>query len=195
MTTGFSQRVGLSKAVAHALRHDPAAYGLTLDENGWTSASDVVEALRRRSRRWTGLSYDALADMVEHGDKRRYELDGDRIRALYGHSLPGRVTHPTTVPPRTLYHGTTAEALRQIRRDGLLPMARQYVHLSADVATARAVGSRRSGAPVVVTVDAERAAAAGVAFCRGNAQVWLAARVPVEFLGFPEDLTPPGAGR
>ena len=192
MTTGPSEQVRLSKAVARALRHDPASYGLTLDENGWVAASDVVEALRRRSRRWSNLSYNALADMVEHGDNRRYELDAGRIRARYGHSLPARVAHPPAAPPPTLYHGTTAGALRRIRREGLLPMARQYVHLSADVATALQVGGRRSGTPVVVTVAAERAAAAGVAFYRGNAQVWLAERIAADFLGFPED--PPKSG-
>jgi putative RNA 2'-phosphotransferase len=60
-------------------------------------------------------------------------------------------------------------------------MGRHQVHLSPDVATARAVGARR-GRPVVLEVAAGRMAGEGHAFSRAANGVWLCAHVPPEFL-------------
>lgn len=172
----------LSRTVAHALRHDPVSYSLELDEGGWVSADALVAALRRRSPRWAELTHAELAAMVDGQAKRRYELVDGRIRAVYGHSVPGRVTHRPAVPPPTLYHGTTPGALASIRREGLRPMGRQYVHLSSDNTTASTVGERRATTPVVVEVAAGRAHAAGVVFFRGGPDVWLVEGIPAPFL-------------
>lgn len=36
----------LSRAVSHALRHEPWLYELELDGEGWTSVDDLLQALR-----------------------------------------------------------------------------------------------------------------------------------------------------
>jgi putative RNA 2'-phosphotransferase len=55
------------------------------------------------------------------------------------------------------------------------------VHLSADAATARAVGGRR-GRPVVLRVDAAAMAADGHRFTRSANGVWLVDAVPPGYL-------------
>ncbi|MNW09341.1 RNA 2'-phosphotransferase [compost metagenome] len=67
---------------------------------------------------------------------------------------------------------------------GLLPGARQHVHLSADEATAVQVG-RRHGKALVLRVDTGRMHALGHAFHLAENGVWLTARVPPEFLSEP----------
>ena len=66
---------------------------------------------------------------------------------------------------------------------GLLPMGRQYVHMSADIETAEQVGRRRDNRPAILTIDAENAAENGIKFYIGNDKVWLADQVPPEYLG------------
>ena len=61
-------------------------------------------------------------------------------------------------------------------------MGRQYVHLSLDEETAIAVGRRKSPDPIILVVRAEDAWKAGVIFYAGNDKVWLADRVPPEFI-------------
>ena len=91
----------VSKAVAHALRHEPWLYELELDDEGWVLLRDLLGALQAQGPSWAGLTLDDLAAMAESSSKRRYELDGGRIRALYGHSLPGRLAGaPGAGPPR-----------------------------------------------------------------------------------------------
>jgi hypothetical protein len=85
------------------------------------------------------------------------------------------------VPPAVLYHGTVARFLPAVREQGLRPGRRVHVHLSADEATAAAVGARR-GRPVVLRVDAAGMRAAGHQFFRAANGVWLAGRVPPAFL-------------
>lgn len=176
-----SDRTDLSKAVSHALRHEPWLYELELDDEGWTPVGALVEALSRDSR-WRGLTRAQLETMVERAPKQRYEIDGDRIRALYGHSVPGRIVKSPGTPPAELFHGTAAASLPVILADGLRPMRRQYVHLSADRGTARSVGRRKSADVTILTVSADEAQSNGVTFWRGNQMVWLADHVPAAFI-------------
>ena len=105
-----------------------------------------------------------------------------RIRAIYGHSLPERIERTPTTPPDLLYHGTSPDNLERVMREGLLPMSRQFVHLSTDVEMAWAVGSRHASRPVVLHIDATAAHAAGIPFYKGNDKVWLADEVPPRFV-------------
>jgi putative RNA 2'-phosphotransferase len=171
----------LSRAVSHALRHEPWLYELELDEEGWTDVDALLRALSE-SRNWMGLSAADLAEMMKAAEKQRFEMVGGRIRALYGHSVPGKLRRVAATPPAQLFHGTAPGVLATIRESGLLPMARQYVHLSADEDTAVAVGRRKSVEPVLLVVAAKQAWDAGVAFYAGNDKVWLADSVPPMFI-------------
>jgi putative RNA 2'-phosphotransferase len=172
----------ISRAISHALRHEPWLYEIELDEEGWTSVDALVAALRQADPAWAELSSATLAEVIASSDKRRHEMAGDRIRALYGHSLAGRLRRAPAEPPPVLFHGTSPRAAPVIESEGLKPMGRQYVHLSVDEATARAVGMRKSAAPVLFRVNAAAAHAAGVVFYEGNEKVWLSDQVPACFV-------------
>lgn len=178
----------LSKTAAHALRHAPEHYGLTLDAEGWASLDALLDVLRQRRPAWQALTVHDLIDMLAASEKQRYEIDLDerRIRAYYGHSIDAPIEYRPAEPPEILYHGTTARALDAIRKSGLQPMSRQRVHLSEDRETAQAVGSRHPGSTIILTVRAGDAHRAGVRFYAGNESVWLSDAVPPEFLGEPE---------
>lgn len=178
------QHVKLSKFLALILRHQPERFGLKLDEEGWTSLSDVMEVLHALPNfRWAKRS--DVIHIVRQGTgdgKNRFELDDNRIRALYGHSFHRRIEYEPIEPPPRLYHGTSPEAVEAINREGLKPMGRQYVHLSPDRKTAVQVGTRHASHPVVLTVHAREAHAAGVAFYHPEQGVYLAEPIPPSFL-------------
>lgn len=192
-TDGGSQQnrvadlLGLSRAVSHALRHEPWLYELELDAEGWASVDDVVAALRSEKPEWATLSADDLAKMIAAADKQRHEIRGGKIRALYGHSIPGKLSRTPGVPPDVLFHGTSPSFLPAIRSSGLLPMGRQYVHLSTDVETALAVGRRKSKTPTILRVQAKQANEKGVQFYIGNEKVWLADHILPEFIVVPDE--------
>ncbi|MDR0991135.1 MAG: RNA 2'-phosphotransferase [Propionibacteriaceae bacterium] len=172
----------LSRAVSHALRHEPWVYELELDTEGWVDINDLVLALRHEAR-WSSLTINDIEEMASTATKKRHEIRDGRIRALYGHSVPGRILKELATPPVKLFHGTSPVAAETILRTGLLPMKRQYVHLSVDRETALMVGMRKAQKPVILNVMADNAAAAGIDFYQGNDKVWLARRVPARFIG------------
>jgi putative RNA 2'-phosphotransferase len=174
----------LSRVVSHALRHEPWLYELELDDDGWADIGALLEALRGQSQAWQNLSGQDLAEMIENSPKRRHEIAGGRIRALYGHSLAGKLRRERTAPPEWLFHGTAPASRLKIEREGLLPMGRQYVHLSAERGDAVAVGRRKSSEPIVLVIKAREAWNAGVVFYAGNEKVWLADHVPPMYLDF-----------
>lgn len=184
-----ARKVKLSKFLSLILRHQPERFGLHLDEEGWASLPEVLEILQGLPNfRWATRA-DVL-ELVEKGSgdgKRRFEVAGERIRARYGHTVALGAEPPPCTPPSRLYHGTSRRALKYIRKEGLQPMRRQYVHLSADPETAAQVGARYSPNPIVLIVRAAEAAAAGIPFYQADESVYLARAIPPEFLEFPSE--------
>lgn len=171
----------LSKLCSYALRHSPWEFELELDDEGWVPVEQLVDALRTE-RGWATLSADDLAAMIAVAPKQRHELSEDRIRARYGHSVPGRVRQEPEPEPGTLFHGTTRTALAAIRREGLLPRQRQYVHLATRPDLAHQIGARRDRSPVVLEIDGAAAATAGVLFYRAGDDIVLTDHVPAAFI-------------
>lgn len=172
----------VSHAVSHALRHEPEKYGLALDPQGWVELDDLVRGLRSSGRGLKDVTTDDLFEMMATAKKQRFEVDGSRIRAFYGHSVEADIERPAVAPPDVLFHGTSPESWASIQTEGLRPMSRQSVHLSVDEATARLVGSRKTKQPMLLRVDAKAAHEAGVVFALGNENVWVATAIPPGFL-------------
>lgn len=176
--------VQLSKTVSHALRHEPWIYELELDDDGWVDMEVLLEALRNESLAWQSLNECDLVEMIHSSSKPRHELINGRIRALYGHSVPRKLHKAPAPPPIFLFHGTSPAFVAAIQRDGLLPMKRQYVHLSIDRDTAIVVGKRKSHDPSILTIRSKFASEFGIHFYYGGGKVWLADSVPSEFIEF-----------
>lgn len=179
MKVGSSQ---LSKVISHALRHEPWLYELELDDEGWVPVAELIASLRDQEADWTQLEQADVERMIACSEKRRHEIVGGRIRALYGHSVPGKLQRVRAQPPDVLFHGTAPSIAEIVLREGLKPMGRQYVHLSVDTATALEVGRRKAREPVLVRVKAIDAHRLGVLFYVGNENVWLADSVPPSFI-------------
>ncbi|MEU6877622.1 RNA 2'-phosphotransferase [Streptomyces sp. NPDC046712] len=173
--------VKVSKYLSKHLRHQPERIGLVLDANGWT---EIDTLLRAAAAHGFPISRAELDHVVAANDKKRFAIEGTRIRASQGHTVAVDLDLPPAEPPAYLYHGTVASRLDAIRAEGLRPMARHHVHLSPDRETATRVGARR-GRPVVLSVDAGAMHRAGYVFHVSANGVWLTDTVPPEFLRFP----------
>lgn len=173
--------VKVSKYLSKHLRHQPERIGLTLGEGGWVEIGTLIEAAAEHGFRFTR---EELDHVVATNDKRRFAVEGTRIRASQGHSVEVDLALPAATPPAYLYHGTVARNLDAIRAEGLKPMNRHDVHLSPDRETATRVGARR-GRPVVLSVDAAAMDSDGHVFHVSANGVWLTEAVPPEYIRFP----------
>lgn len=171
------QKKHISKFLSLVLRHKPEEIGLQLDESGW---ADVEELIAKSDIRFTK---EDLFEIVATSDKQRFALNEDRtkIRANQGHSIEVDLGLPPAVPPDLLYHGTAADTVDVIRKDGIQRMSRQYVHLSTVKDTAVQVGGRH-GKPVILTVRAGEMHADGLLFYLSENKVWLTDYVPAKYI-------------
>lgn len=169
-----------SKFISFILRHKPSAAGIQLDSQGWANVDELLTALSNHTYPTT---HEELEAIVSTDDKHRYSFsdDGLRIRANQGHSIPVDLGLQEVQPPGELFHGTASRTVADINKTGLLPMKRQHVHLSLDIATANKVGSRH-GEPVVFSVNAQQMYADGHKFYCSENGVWLTDKVPVKYL-------------
>ena len=165
--------------MSHALRHEPQSYNLNLDNQGWVLLSDLVLALNSK-----GILVDeaSITKMVELSEKKRHQILNGKIRAYYGHSVENKILKHSDEPPQFLYHGTTKNSLNSIVEKGLLPMERQYVHLSVDKNTAAIVGSRRKGELVVLKVKAKDAYLSSIQFYKEENGIWLSDPIPSKYI-------------
>lgn len=178
----------LSRFLALILRHEPDQHGLALDSDGFAALSAVWRAVQTQ---FPGVY--TLADLLALGEtppgKRRFEFKDSppRMRALYGHSSGATpVEYVRAAPPEFLFHGTTVERAGRIRKQGLLPGRRQYVHLTTNLERARSSAARhRDAQPVILSIRAGAAHRAGIAFYHPEQEHFLAAHVPPQFIDFP----------
>lgn len=129
------------------------------------------------------MTFEELIEIVETNEKKRFDLDRNtgRIRANQGHSIDIELGLASSIPPAVLFHGTAIQNRESITSSGLLRGARHHVHLSSDISTARAVGSRH-GTPFVFKVETGRMHQDGFLFFRSKNDVWLTLAVPPAYL-------------
>ena len=182
-----ARAVRISKLLSYALRHDPAALGIALDDAGYADIDAVLNGLAARGE---AVSRADLEEVVATSDKQRFALEGSKLRANQGHSVEIDLGLERRQPPEVLYHGTVSRFVESIREEGLVRGKRTHVHLSADVRTAETVGKRR-GTAVVLKVLARAMHEGGHAFFLSANDVWLTEHVPARFLEIP----PPSSQR
>lgn len=161
-----------SHKLAYLLRHDKT---IERQSGGWVEISVVMNQ--------TGYKADMIKEVVTLDKKGRFEIDeaNNLIRALYGHSVSVNMGYPEVPPPSKLLHGSAANAIQQIMRDGLNPRSRQFVHLTDDFDMAFNTGERH-GDSTVLNIDAYKMYQDGFKFYNPVPHVWLVSSVPPQYI-------------
>ena len=141
------------KYLSWLLRHDKESYEAGLiDNEGWRRVDELIKNHH--------YIQELLDEIVETNNKQRYEYNEDKtkIRARQGHSIPVDVgmkeADDITEDMAWLYHGTSERFIEDIKKNGLRPQTRQYVHLSPDTETAYNVGKRHGGKTYIIMINA-----------------------------------------
>lgn len=161
----------LSQTMSYALRHKPENFGIVLTEDGFVTIKEFSQKL--------DIPVPVILQIVEEDEKQRYTIKDGMIRAAQGHSIKVKIPFEQRTAPATLWHGTNEEALKTILKTGLLPMSRQYVHLSENKETATNVASRRKSAVVLLKIDTQKLQQTNELVVSEN-NVWLTTQVPTD---------------
>lgn len=164
------------KELAFLLRHDKE---YNFDQHGWRTIEDLIV-----NHEFTN---ELIEKIVETNDKKRFEYNEDKtmIRARQGHSIDVDVELTEVVPPDVLYHGTSMVNHQLIKEQGLNKMARQHVHLTDCLETAKKVGMRHAhdiNNLLVFKVMTKEMYDDGYKFFLSNNGVYLTDNVPYKYL-------------
>ena len=169
-----------SKFLSLVLRHRPELIGIQLNPQGWVRVDELLEKMAAHGK---AMDFATLTEVVVTNNKKRFAFNEDQtmIRANQGHSINIDLGYMPAQPPEFLYHGTASRFVNSILQQGIQKRQRHHVHLSADLDTARSVGSRH-GSPVILQVQARLMQAAGIAFFRSENGVWLTEHVDPKYI-------------
>ena len=176
------------------LRHQPEQFDLELNATGFADVGEVVRALNERLGE--PVREDDLRKAVESGDRIRYEIQGEKIRALYGHSIPVE-PGDASKPPEMLYVAISERDLDRAKRFGLRGGRRRFLHLALTEEDARETGRRLAVEYTVLHVRSLDAWEEGINFY-DRRSLWLAEEVPTQLLDVGEtydDGSEPSYGR
>jgi putative RNA 2'-phosphotransferase len=168
--------------LALVLRHAPEKFNVEMDINGWVNSRELSESIQgqRKHFHWLrGWHFEAIANADEKG---RYQVEGEMIRATYGHSIELELDLPTDDIPEALYWPCDPEEISTHLEFGLVAGDRNHVHLSRTIANAMEAGHVRHSRPAIIEIDTTRAIADGNTIWRAGKTVFLCEEMPADYL-------------
>ncbi len=75
----------LSRFLTYLLRHRPGEYPLGFDSYGFVALAEIVGLVQER---YDDATEEDICAVITEGEKKRFELRDDKVRATYGHSFP-----------------------------------------------------------------------------------------------------------
>ncbi len=168
----------LGRFISGALRHFPDDLGLAMNQHGWVDVDVLCDAMRTRYK-WANK--EKLYSIVESDEKTRYEIQGRKIRARYGHSVDIDLDYPENTLPE-LYYGASREEVDILLEKGIKPIKQRYVHLSTSIEKAQEVARIHTDDPVMIRIDAKEAQKNGVAMLSATESIVLSEEIPPKYL-------------
>lgn len=168
----------LGRFISGALRHFPDDLGLAMNQHGWVDVDVLCDAMKTRYK-WSNK--EKLFSIIESDEKGRYEIQGRKIRAKYGHSVDIDLDYPENTLPE-LYYGASREEVDILLEKGIRPIKQRYVHLSTSVEKAQEVASIHTDDPVLIIVNALDAQNHGVTMLSATKDIVLTEEIPPQYL-------------
>jgi len=164
------------------LRHFPDQFGVMMDDNGWVSILDLVEAIKTRKIGLHWLRPLHIEAIVETDDKNRYQVDGEMVRATYAHTIDVNLSDLPMATLPTLYYPVTEDEVDIVLEQGLTPTDRSKVHLSGSIEKATEAGQIRTEKPIILQIDAKKAIQNGVFIRQAGKDVYIADEIDVKYV-------------
>ncbi|BAB59338.1 hypothetical protein [Thermoplasma volcanium GSS1] len=176
----------VSRTLAAVLRHDPGRYGIRLDSHGYARISSLVSMFRKRKgMRW--MTDDHLVYLAETDPRKRYQISGVLIRAVYGHTIDVDLTDlPTDGIPDTLYYQSSTAEAPLVKEAGIYPSDKSWIHLSGTYRKSFVSGLYHIDDPLVLAVNARSMIENGIDIFRSNDDIYLTKQVPPEYITIAE---------
>jgi putative RNA 2'-phosphotransferase len=173
----------LARLITYMLCHRPDEFGLVLSAEGFVPLKQLLQVLAGEPG-WGFARRHHLEEVTALIQPPSFEIQGDRIRGLA--PGPAQLRRPAgEAPPALLYLAITPKSHHRVWEQGLQAPPDRELLLATNPEWARRLGRRRTPEPVLVTIQAQAAARAGVTFQGYGEDLFLTQAVPREFLQLP----------
>jgi len=132
-----------------------------MDARGWIPIPALILAVQKKMPKFRFLRPHHLYAIAQTDDKGRYEVRENNIRATYGHTIQVELDLPTNDIPDQLFYPVQPAELENATARGIEPVEQD---------------------PLILEVDAKRMRADGHVIMRAGTVVFLADKVPGEYL-------------
>ena len=114
----------IAKEAAKALRHDPDALGLSLSAKGWVTFEELHQGFMDSTPH--DFEVETLLEALETHNYHRFQFEGERVRALAGHTT-AQVHYDLKEPPDGhLYLTYSQRYYNKLSRDGITSSKKKY---------------------------------------------------------------------
>jgi putative RNA 2'-phosphotransferase len=172
----------LGQLMYYVLERRPDEFGLVPDDEGFVRFKDLIKAISEESG-WGYVRRSHIHEVLLSAPDHSFVVEDDRIRVVGSEKAVSRTEG--VVPPKLLYLCMRRKAYRVVCEKGISLMGHKRILLATTVEMALRMGRRRDPKPVLLTVQARRAAEAGVTFCRQGELIYMADHVPVGYFSGP----------
>src|SRR6185437_14893174 len=130
-------------------------------DDGWIELNDLIDFFKDKKQ--VQVTIQDIQHVSDTSEKKRFEIENGRLRAVQGHSLPVEIEmQKITKVLRKIYHGTFVKNVDSIRKHGLKRMSRNFIHLTDNF------DHLRNNSTVLIEIDVESAMSEGIDFFKAK---------------------------
>ena len=153
----------LGHLLVYMLGHKPAEFGLVPTSEGFVPFKELLKVIREEPG-WRHIRRSHINEVLMGNDRFLFETEGNELRAKE-RKWELNFDYPVQVRlPKILFTSVRRKAHPVVMEKGLKSAAGRYLILSSDEEMSRTIGKRRDPQPVLLRVEAEKAAREGVLF-------------------------------
>lgn len=185
MTNKNKRKVAnLSRLMNYILGNRPYEFGLVPDKEGYISLKELLKTINEEPN-MAYVRESHIREVLLNNRDSLFEINERKIRSTNRHFLPVNKEKDVTSPPKILFKGVKRKTYPFILRSGLLQEPKRHIVLTKDKDLAVRIARRLDQKPIILEIRAGTAAKNGITFYPFGHSLYLADRVPVQFINGP----------
>ncbi len=174
----------LSRLMSYLLGTRPDEFGLVSDKEGYITIKESLKAINEEPN-MAYVRESHIREVLLHDRDGAFEIDGKKIRSTKRTFPPVNKDKNLAPLPKILFRGVRRKAYPSILKSGLLPGSKEYVVMTKDRDLAIRIARRSEQKPIILEIKAGTAIENGITFYPFGDSLYLADRVPVQFISGP----------
>jgi len=170
--------------MSYILGNRPDEFGLVPDRQGYITIKEFLKAINEEPN-MAYVRESHIREVLLHERDGIFEIGGEKIRSTKREFCPVERERDLAPPPKILFKGVKRKAYPYILKSGLFPGSKEHVVMTRDRDLAIRIARRLDQKPIVLEISAGSANENGITFYHFGDSLYLADRVPVQFISGP----------